>query len=985
MLKKTLIFILSLLFFSIIAQAQKGKIAGKIIDKKTGEDIIGATISIEGTTNGTSTDIDGKYILNVEPGKYTVLVSYVSYKTLKFENVEVKAGEVTNLSGAIEEASTELGEVEIIATFEKGTQALILTERKNAAQVSDGISADVIRKTPDRNSSDVLKRITGVSIQDNKFAIIRGLADRYNAAFINGAPLPSTESDRKAFAFDMFPSQLLESMTIIKTATPDMVGDWAGGVINIKTKDVPEKKFFNVGISGTHNSITTFKPYQTNKGGSTDWLGIDDGTRELPKNIPSPKVLTDLETGTIQNRVSLSESIKDASFNDWALVQKKSALPNLGIQVSGGTSINFTEKSKIGVVGAITYNNSRNFNTGVRNNYGNDVQDDQTYITENRNNILSGAMFNLAAVIAENHKFSFKNVANINTEDRFTNRDIQAGISRGSALQTLTGINRWYTENRMYTGQLSGEHYFKNLLESKIKWVAGFGVVDRNIPSMKYSQYQLKEENIVEVQQDSGGSDFDVITGQKRYYTANISNSDPSKDNSGFIFNSRNKEKSYSFGADYIIQLPTKGVKSELKVGGYYQLRKREFSARQFSWSKYQVVGSGGVPFDQSILLQPIDSIFRSDNIGLLDNGKGGLILAGNYLASDKYKASSHLRCGYVMMDNRVDGFRFIWGARLESYNQILNTNTNDGSPVGINQTINDVLPSANFVYEINEKTNLRIAYYKTVSRPEFRELAPFSFFDYSIGFETVGEPNLKRAKIDNIDLRVEFFPGAGQVIAVTGFFKNFTDPIEQYRRNFNRLYSFINAKSADVMGLEFEYRQNIGNLFNASQNKILTRITPFVNFAYMISNVNTTNIIGSIGNSRPLQGQSPYILNAGIQYQNDEKEFSVGIMFNQVGRRIFIVGAADTPNMWENPRPVLDLNLSKSFFHKKLEFRFSIADLIAQDYIFYSDMNNDGKFNEVSSYVINEKGDEDYTKLDLVNIRNNAGRNVRLGAVYNF
>lgn len=984
MLKKTLIFILSLLFFSIIAQAQKGKIAGKIIDKKTGEDIIGATISIEGTTNGTSTDIDGKYILNVEPGKYTVLVSYVSYKTLKFENVEVKAGEVTNLSGAIEEASTELGEVEIIATFEKGTQALILTERKNAAQVSDGISADVIRKTPDRNSSDVLKRITGVSIQDNKFAIIRGLADRYNAAFINGAPLPSTESDRKAFAFDMFPSQLLESMTIIKTATPDMVGDWAGGVINIKTKDVPEKKFFNVGISGTHNSITTFKSYQTNKGGSTDWLGIDDGTRQLPSNMPSSKELSDVETGSIQNRALLSESIKNSPFNDWALEQKSSALPNMGLQISGGTSIHFTEKSKLGVVGAITYNNSRNFNKGVRNNYTDEVHDDQVFIGETRNNLLSGAMLNFAAVIAENHKISFKNVANINTENRLTSRDIQLGLVKGEGIQTSTGINRWYTENRMYTSQLSGEHYFKNILESKFKWVAGYGLVDRNIPSMRYSQYEVNRVPIVETRQDADGNDIDVITGYKQFNSANISNGDPSKDNSGFIFSSRNNEKSYSFGADYSIQLPTKGVKSELKVGGYYQLRNRLFNARQYAWSRYQVVGAGGIQFDRSLTLQSNDSIFAPQNIGLLENGKGGFIISGNYLPSDTYNASSQLRSGFAMMDNRVDAFRIIWGARIESYNQILATSSSDGSPIGLNQTINDVLPSANFVYEINEKTNLRIAYYKTVSRPEFRELAPFSFFDYSIGFETVGEPNLKRAKIDNIDLRVEFFPGAGQVIAVTGFFKNFTDPIEQYRRGFNRLYSFINAKSADVMGIEFEYRQNIGNLFNVSQNKILTRITPFVNFAYMISNVNTTNIIGSIGNSRPLQGQSPYILNAGIQYQNDEKEFSVGIMFNQVGRRIFIVGAADTPNMWENPRPVLDLNLSKSFFNKKLELRLSVSDLIAQDYIFYSDMNKDGKFNEVNNYV-DANGIENFTKLDLVNIRNNAGRNIRLGAVFNF
>ncbi len=985
MLKKLQKLVVLLFALNVVAQAQKGKIAGKVIDKKSGEDIIGATIVVEGTTNGASTDIDGKYVLSLEPGKYTILISYVSYKTQKIENVIVKSNEVTNLSAAIEEATTELGEVEIVATFEKGSQALILTERKNAAQVSDGISADVIRKSPASNSSDVLKRITGVSIQDNKFAIIRGLADRYNAAFINGAPLPSTESDRKAFAFDMFPSQLLESMTIIKTATPDMVGDWAGGVINIKTKDVPEKRFFNIGISGTHNSITTFKPFITNKGGATDFLGIDDGSRELPSNMPSPKELNNIETGSISNRAILSENIANASFNDWKLINKTSAMPNGSLQASGGGTINLSEKSKIGIVGALTYNNSRNFNSGVRNNYSDLIQEDQIFIKESRTNILAGAMLNFAAVIADNHKFSFKNVYNINTENRITNREIYAGgLDKGVSTQTATGVNRWYTQNNMQSSQLSGEHYFKNLLESKLKWVAGYSIVNRNIPSMRYSQYELNRVPIIEIQQDSEGNDIEVITGYKQFYTANVSNGDPSKDNSGFIFNSRNNEKIYSFGSDYSIQLPTVGVKSELKIGGYYQLRKREFKAQQYAWSRLQVVGIGGTPFDNSLLLQPLDSIFAPENIGKMPNGKGGFIIAGNYLASDTYQASSHLRAGYAMMDNRKDAFRIIWGARFESYNQILTTSANDGKPIGLNQVINDVLPSINFIYEMSEKTNLRIAYYKTVSRPEFRELAPFSFFDYSIAFETAGNPNLKRTKVDNIDLRFEFFPGAGQVIALTGFYKVFKDPIEQFRLGFNRLYSFTNASYADLIGLEIEYRQNLGNLFNVSDSKILSRITPFVNFSYMISNVNTDNIVNSIGFSRPLQGQSPYILNTGIQYQNDEKEFSINVMFNQVGRRIFIVGAGDTPHMWENPRPVLDFNLTKSFFKKKLELRGTIGDLIAQDFIFYSDMNNDGKFNEVTSYI-NEKGNEDFRSLDLVNIRNNVGRNIRFGVVYNF
>lgn len=993
---KKIVTILSFFIFTSFAFAQKGKLAGKVTDKATGEDIIGATILIEGTTNGATTDLDGKYFLQVAPGTYNVLVSYVSYKTKRIEKVNISANEVTNLSLNLEEATQELDEVIITATFEKESQASILTERKNSVQVSDGISAEVIKKTPDRTSSDVLKRITGVSIQDNKFVIVRGLNDRYNASFINGAPLPSSESDRKAFAFDIFPANLLESINIVKTATPDMPADWAGGTVYIKTKDVPEKSFANIGINGTYNSLSTFKPYTTYQGGSTDFIGIDDGTRALPKDIPTTEEFNNVDSKT---RISSYQKWGKLFDNDWGLIQKTSALPNMSMNFNAGKSWNITEKSKIGLIGAITYNKSNAFNNSLRAQYNEnkDVNKEfENFDKEFKTNVLAGALLNATYVINEKHKVSLKNIFNINTDDRVILRNQYRNFEKDNNTfnQQAEYSLRWFTQNIMQTSQLGGEHYFEKANKLKFKYNVGYGSTSRDMPNLRQNGYLITPPVT-----DANGV---IIKESSRKILISETTGETQGGNRRYI---KNKENIYSANYDFTMPLPLKGVKTELKVGGYHQYRDRVFTNRNIGIRNLAPLGRFVIP--DSIAALSEGQVFDTANYKIFQKydavnqtqGKTGFGYTDGGRRSDSYTASGTLHAAYIMLDQKVDDMRFIYGVRLESYNQKLNGfDESTTSPVDTSFTVNDFLPSVNFILSVSEKSNLRVSYSKTINRPEFRELAPFGFYDFTTRFTNTGNPKLNRAKIDNIDVRYEYFPGAGQVIAATGFFKNFDSPIEFSQKFVSSGFeaSYYNASSAVAYGIELEYRQNLGNLLNMSGVKMLSNLTPFVNFSYIISSVDRKPINKSETSfffdkpNGPLQGQSPYLFNAGLVYQDDVKNFSISAVFNQAGRRIFLIGTPVDITRWENPRAILDVNFSKTFF-KKLEARLTFSDIIAQDFIVYQDVNDNGSFDLGNAYNTPynpTNGDffvQQYTGGDDVVWRTKMPRQVRIGLVYNF
>lgn len=937
MMFKKYIVTSALFLLTIVSQAQTGKIIGKIVDAKTGETLPGATVLIEGTTKGASSDFDGNFSLGgLQPGKYTIIASYITYDNKKFVDVVVKANDVTEFNITLDQASSQtLGEVVVQAEMNKENTNTLFVMQKNNASVSDGISSESIKKTPDRSTSDVLKRVSGASIQDNKFAIIRGMSDRYNAAYLNGSPLPSSESDRRAFAFDIFPSGILDNLVIIKTATPELPGDFAGGIIFINTKNIPEKNSTSVSISGGYNALTTFKNFKTYEGGKTDFLGLDDGARQLPSDIPSTKGFSEL-TSNLQ-RVEQAKKIN----YDWTL-QNKKALPNLNLFVTQANVFKLFKKD-FGSIVALTYNNTNSTTISERREFeeqGAMVQKMRDFTdTTFTNNILTSLLWNLSYKLNDNNQIGLKNLYSINTDDRVVVRKgIADAIDPANPVWQKSNV-RFFTQNNIYTGQLNGDHYIPKG-KIKVKWIGGLSDIKRDIPNLRRMVYQKNSP-----------SESDSVK-----YAAQFGDDAVTPTSSGAMFFSKTTERIYSIKYDVSKTIDIKNTKHEIKLGGFNQYREREFAARLLGYTKYNNRRSPTNPkdtlFNPDLQLLDESQIFSSTNIGGVNgpgNYDGGFKLSESTIYIDSYGASSVLNAGYLQLDSRFsDKLRFIYGLRAEYYMQTINTLDPGFNKITKDTAVIDFLPSINAVWSLNERANIRAAYYRTVNRPEFRELAPFNFYDFVTDYQTSGNDSLKRATINNYDLRFEYYPKRpGQILSVSAFYKDLTNAIEQIAGNGQlRTINFINVAKATNMGLELEYRVLLSTIFRNDSSKFLNGTTLFTNFSYVKSDVDVSKLNGV--EARPLQGQSPIIINAGIQYIDSKYDFGVSVSYNYVGKRIFIVGNEDEPNIWENPRHVLDLQLSKTF-KDKIELKLNVRDALAQNQIFYQDINKNGKFDKSS------------------------------------
>lgn len=923
------------LFMEIGIFAQTGRITGKVIDQKSGETLPGAIILIQGTTQGSATDLDGNYIINnVKPGTYTIVCRFISYDDKAIGPVTVKEGEATYVNFSLAEAGGDtLNVVTVTATLEKENTSTLFIMQKNNVSVSDGVSAEAIRKTPDRSTSDVLKRVSGASIQDNRFAIIRGLSDRYNAAFINGAPLPSSESDRKAFAFDIFPASILDNLIIIKTATPDIPGDFAGGVIQINTKSIPVENIQTLSIAGAWNGLTTNKDFYYNTPTSTSWLGLDDGTRAVPEGIPSTAQMK----ATTNNDLK-AEYAKKMLF-DWSHNHKKAG-PAGSIQYSVARNEKLFKRD-FGLLFAVNYLN--NPQTNFQDRYEWDDYDTGSVKTMSfkdeiySQNVLSSALLNLSYRISDNHRISSKNLASTNSANQITRRDGSRNTNDPEPNYERSSVQQ-YTSNVFKTTQLAGDHFFPRA-KVKAKWTGGYSKVNRNVPAMLQSVYT-----------------YDYNTDQ---YVAAISDLENPIESGNMFWSYTNESiKSVRYDISRNFNFTDK-LSTEIKVGGYHQKRDRNFDVRSFKFGKYKRGSS--IRFDNELLLLPHDEIFTAPYMGSLSDSTapytGGFKLNEITKVSDSYDAFATLHAAYVMFDTRVfEKHRIIWGARMESYRQQFGY-IESGSNIEKfeDTTVVDILPSVNYIFSLTQKINIRAAYYRTVSRPEFRELAPFSFYNFVQSNIWSGNPQLKRALVNNYDLRFEWYPGAAQILSVTGFYKTFANPIESVLRTGisgdPELY-YANASKVTNLGAELEYRVNLG-FISHDTDLVFDNLTLFSNLAIVKSTVDTAGIIGA--QIRPLQGQSPYIVNAGLNYQLPKYKVSFAASYNVVGPRIFVVGNVQEPHVWEKERHVLDLQLAKSFLkNNNLEIKFNVRDVFANNQVFYQDINENNKFDKGDDSVDN-------------------------------
>ncbi|WP_026997203.1 TonB-dependent receptor [Flectobacillus major] len=914
MQRKFLLSSIILLLVSLVSFAQTGSIKGTLTDAKTNEAMLGTAVRVEGTQIGTQTDLQGNFELaRVPAGVHTVIFSFVGYTNKVISNVRVEAGKTTVINTSIAEANTTLDAVVVRGTKNKGTEVSVITEIKKIEQIAVGISAQQIQKTQDRDASAVVRRVPGVSIQDDRFVIVRGLNERYNTVMLNDAITPSTEVDTKAFSFDLIPSSAIDRMLIFKSGSADLPGEFGGGVIKIYTKTIPDGNTITAGFSLGHRSNTTFQTATTYKGSGTDFLGFDSGLRSLPSSLPS--------TGTIlagANTQPVIDAFKalPTYFNQSSLsvlpdfrgnigLTRRFAVGNVELATINSLNYSFTHQRTPNIE---FYRYAYNENAGTKASEKEFAYNDNAY----SENVRVGAMSNWALIINPANKIEFRNLFNqLGSKETV----LRNGYNNNNI--ELQNYSMTYEQKSIYSGQLSGTHELSDI--TKLTWTGGYGYTNRQEPdNRRFTSSRTLGSNdpfTINIQQ----SQSPTLQQAARFYSSLTENVI-----SGRVDVEHKIGKADAAENEFI----------KLRAGTYLEKKDRSFAARWFGIVNANNVGD-------AVLTQSPAQFFNPANLsptGLFYNEGTGY--------EDAYKARNELYAGYVnAYIPLTPKFNVSLGVRAEQNRQQLVTlKRGSGEKLNVDRPLLSWLPSATFSYKLNEKNQIRAAFSQTVNRPEFRELAPFPYYDFNFDVTRVGNAALKTATISNYDLRYEFYPSEGEVISIAGFYKQFTNPIEARILNAGSGIAFGvgNAEKAFSRGFELEMRKSLKGLTGSS---VVDNLTLLLNASIIDSDVKT-GFSGQSSDSRFLQGQSPYLINAGIYYNDTDRDFSANILYNVVGSRIFLVGDGVVfPTVYEMPRNVIDLNLTKGF-GKHIEVKVGIQDLLNQPFRFYNDTNNDKTIN---------------------------------------
>jgi len=873
------------------------KLSGKVLDEKNAP-IPGVTVQVTGGS-GTSTTTNGSFQLTLNSGtKYEISFSAVGYETKIVSEVEVVSGQPNELNVILATVAKQQEGVVVQARTTQRRESVnsIIQFQKNTNTVASVISAESIRRSPDRNTGEVLKRTPGASIQEGKFIIVRGLADRYNQAMLDGVLLTSTEPDRKTFSFDLIPSSIIDNIVINKAFVPEYPGEWAGGLIQVNTKDIPSRKFFNLQVGTSYNSQSTFKDfYRDGQGGKNDWLGIDDGTRALP-SMYSTK--SNFDTSSTSGKIGVGKGLR----NSWSPEQYTAPL-NVSFQANGGTTTKLFGK-KVGVIAGVFYSKNNRYQDALnRKNNLDDVNfifltpesdfNDDRYIQD----ISVGAIGSLSVQLNSLNKITIKSILNVNNANSVI---LRSGVDRTRPDSLIRGTEMTFRQNTFMTSQISGEHTVAQPL--KLKWYGAFNILDGYSPDQRRLLYSKADPNAA--------------------YTAVLANV-LSQQSGSRIFQSLS-DYIYTAGGDLTYDFNAFGQKQALKGGYMFQVKDRLYDAQLFA---------NYLPKDNPTLRAlPADKIFAPENFGNGYDNRFAFDAIKN--RNFRYMANTILNAGYLQLDNQfADAFRVVWGLRVENYDQLIGSEKT-WDPRHTHSEVTDFLPGVNATYKINSKSNLRLSGSQTVIRPELRELSALNLYDFELNGSVQGEPLLKRTKISNADLRYEYYPRAGEVFTAGIFYKRFKNAIEQFSNpgvGGATTFTFINAEKARSYGAELEVRKRL-DFVNA-----LRFLTLQANLAVIDSKVKDS--LRKI--DRPMQGQSPYTLNLGLMYDIEKHGLTATLLFNQIGHRIYIVGnstiaGAISPDIYEAPRPVLDFQLAKKILDNKAEIKLNISDIINRTQYFY-------------------------------------------------
>ncbi len=923
----------ALIFIITTFKAYAADIKGKVTDSTTGEPLIGATIQIDGTPKATATDIDGLFAFSGldENANYTLTIKYISYKTKKIDGVRAEA-QPQAIEIKLTPDEQTLNEVTVTGVARKNTEIAVIQMTKSSPVIVSNVSAQEITKTQDTNAGEVIRRVPGVSLIDDKFVMVRGLSQRYNNVWINGGAVPSSEADSRAFSFDLIPSSQIDNMQIIKTPSPEYPADYTGGFITITTKDIPAENTAELSVGGNWNDITSFSDFKYAKGSGTDFLGFDSGMRGLNGGINSTL------NSIAGNGVDL---LNNHLNNDWR-VRNMNPVGDLKLSGSLGRRWKLGDR-QLGMIAAFNYSNEYRKYEDMQNNlYGvyDAEKDESNYLRysvddQYNHNVRLGAMLNFTLLSADgNSKYQLKNIFNQIGNDRYTWRE---GLSAQS--DNENSAEYYYRSRTTYNGQITGKHTFAL---DELDWSASYSYANRNVPDRR--RYLINDALEPGVMQLTSPNDI------SREWT---------KLDEHIVSAAVNDKHDFKFGS----------FTPSLKFGAYGEYRTRKYTTRDFiyNWNAASnTLPDGFRQFDLSEMLSD-ESYFGADRLYLLEEQH----------MRNNYKGNNYLGAGYFAANIPLGNFNIYAGLRYEYDHMELITNTRDNaeSPFSHNYEYNDLFPSVNTTYKINDKHQLRLSYGKTVNRPEFREVSPSVFYDFDLASNVQGNTDLKPCYIQNVDFRYEFYPSKGELISIAAFYKYFDSPIEwtyTVTGGTSLVYSYMNAQRANNYGIELDIRKDLSFIglpgFSWSFNGAL--IKSRVKFE-----------AGSKEEDRPMQGQSPYLVNTGLFYKNDKLQLDVALLYNRIGKRIIGVGRSEgttsgnealrVPDSYEMPRDVIDLSASKKFGNH-WELKLSIRDLLAQK-VYYK------QFADVHYSNGTRREVEQITRAYK------PGRNIGVSAVYKF
>ena len=879
---------LILLTIPAAAAAQAGRIGGRVVDAATGRPIAGARVAvIVSPVRSAVSGVDGTYVIrNVPAGTYSVAASHLGHATKTVTGVQVAASGV-NLDISLATQAVALGGITVTAARERGSVNRALDEQRNATGVTNSITAEQIARSPDSDAAQAVQRVSGVTVSEGRFVVVRGMSERYTTTSLNGARIPSPEPERKVVPLDLFPTGIIQQVTTSKTFSPDLPGDFAGAHVNIRTREYPARRSFVFSTSVGYNDAVTGRDavFAPRAGGELfAWTG---SARQLPDEV---RAGGDFKNNFTQNQANRFVS---AFRNSWSPEAGKGA-PNGSFSGSvGGSDPIFGQR--IGYLISGSYSQTGEARAGdYRSGYEQTEQAPIDAFTSVRNSgrtgVLWGGVANLSTAIGTHSRISANNIYNRSADN---DARLERGVSDDLGGTEVEIERLRYVERAIRSNQLTGEHRLGS--RHNLDWALTSSGVTRREPDRSEIVYGLRR--------DAQGE----IVGREWYRLG----SEVAVRTFGDL-----EESSAEGSLNYRLNL---GGENSIRVGGTMRRTERDAENRSYAINN----GTATVLTPEQASLTP-EELFDGRFTGEGDRyfQVVPLLQGGSYDAEDKLSA------GYLMGDYRFGRLQLVGGARVERSDVRVNAVSQEGDRTSPNPVYTDVLPSLALNVEVSDVQKLRLSASQTVARPEYRELVPFLVRDVLGGDNFQGFTGIRRTRIQNYDARYEWYPSNGEVLSVAVFAKFFDGPIERVYLpvSSGAIISVRNSESARNLGIELEARKGLGGLGTAFEP-----FTAFTNVTLMNSRTEVGDTL-NVNEGRALVGQAPYVINAGLTWTPGSAATSATLLYNTTGERIYAAAARGFPELVERPRHTLDLALRMGL-RQGLSARFDAKNLLDAEY----------------------------------------------------